>query len=440
MGGWGEDTLGVVCRLACCLFQVPFAAIRLTHAGAEHVTFHGAIEGQDCAHAAFGAVPLAAAYVIPDTASDPHPAHHMQLMGAPGIRFCAAAPIRPMGSDVEGVLYVLDLVPHPTPGAGIRELEDLAALVVREIDRGAELRALAQREGLFRLLAENSTDTLVRGNLDGIRLYISPAVRDLLGYEPEELVGKRAIELVHPDDLPAFGALMRSIREGSIVVAQSEQRQRHKDGSWIWIEASIKMTRDPQTGEPDGYVVSVRDLQRRKQMERRLQHRALHDPLTGLPNRSAFRDRLGEDLAGENGGLALLCLDLDRFKAVNDGFGHRAGDELLMEMARRFRAAAGPQDMVARWGGDEFVLIHHAARGDIIASAERLAEALIATAGRPVALADTHAQVGLSIGIAVAVPGDPDPDRLLHDADQALYRAKKAGRSTFVLATGAAVP
>ncbi|MBA4791046.1 MAG: diguanylate cyclase [Rhizobiales bacterium] len=437
MGWWGDDTPGIVCRLACRLFRVPFAFVRLTREGGEHVAWHGTLDGDAAAlAAAFGADACETAVIIADASTDQRLAGHPQVAGAPGIRFCAKVPVRPARAPVTGVLCLLDTVPHPLPCAGPEDLEDLAALLARELDQTAEVRAVTQREGLFRLLAENSTDTLVRGNLDGVRQYISPAVRDLLGYEPEELVGSRAMELVHPDDLPAFGALMRSVKEGRIDVAQSEQRQRHKDGSWVWIEASIKLTRDPESGAPDGYVVSVRDLQRRKQMERRLQHDALHDTLTGLPNRAAFRDRLTHDLEQADGAVALLCLDLDRFKAVNDGFGHPAGDELLMEMGRRFSEVARPQDMVARWGGDEFVVIHHAPRADIVTSARACAQALIAAAVRPVEIAGTTTQVGLSIGIAIAGADQPDPDRLLHDADQALYRAKKAGRSTFMFAPG----
>lgn len=137
---------------------------------------------------------------------------------------------------------------------------------------------------------------------------------------------------------------------------------------------------------------------------------------------------------GERGGGALegLCRIARRLFRVP--FGHPAGDALLMEMARRFRAAAASEDMVARWGGDEFVVIHPCKGTNIAASARELAGRLIATAAQPVEIGGAVVQVGLSIGIAVGGPGLSNPDRLLHDADQALYQAKRAGRNTFTLA------
>lgn len=300
------------------------------------------------------------------------------------------------------------------------------------------LEAVNRRAALHRLLADNTTDTIVRGTLDGVRVYISPSVRTLLGYEPEELIGRRAAELVHPDDAAAFGGLMADVRAGRIGIAVSEQRQRHRNGNWIWLEAFVKLTHDPVTGAPDGYVASVRDVSRRKDAEQRLQHLATHDSLTGLANRALLNTRLEAHLAGHavgGAGFALLCLDIDHFKRVNDASGHAEGDALLCAMAERCRAELGPDDLMARLGGDEFAILHPAPQGDPApvpaTSARRLGDRLIAAMARPFHLPGGPVQVGLSVGIAL--PPAATPNDLLRRADAALYAAKRQGRGILVI-------
>ncbi len=299
------------------------------------------------------------------------------------------------------------------------------------------LDAATRQAALYRLLADTTTDTIVRGTLDGVRTYISPSVRTLLGYEPEEMIGRRAAEIVHPDDAEEFGRLMADMRAARIGVAVSEMRQRHRDGSWVWMEAFVKLTYDA-TGKADGYVTSVRNISRRKEAELKLLHMASHDSLTGLPNRALLKARLEDCLSrGAAGpGFALLCADLDHFKRVNDASGHAAGDALLCAMADRCRAELGPDDLMARLGGDEFAILHTGARAGeepgIVASASRLAERLIAAMAMPFELPVGPAQVGLSVGIALPPAGSADD--LLRRADHALYCAKRQGRGTLVIA------
>ena len=231
---------------------------------------------------------------------------------------------------------------------------------------------------------------------------------------------------------------MADVRAGHVDQAVIELRQRHKNGSWVWMEASISLTRDEVSGAPDGYVVSVRDVGRRKEAESRLEHTASHDPLTGLPNRILFDRRLAWEVAraARTGkGFALLCLDLDQFKPANDTFGHQAGDAVLRAAANRFRSLVRAEDMVARLGGDEFVVIQSIG-DDLSMSPLSLAQRLIDTMSEPVRFNGTEITIGLSIGIALATSVNLDADGLLWAADQALYQAKKAGRNTYSIFEG----
>jgi diguanylate cyclase (GGDEF)-like protein len=220
---------------------------------------------------------------------------------------------------------------------------------------------------------------------------------------------------------------------GSIELAVSEMRQRHKDGSWIWMEAFVKLTRDKASGQPDGYVVSVRDISRRKKAEALLEYNASHDPLTGLANRALLHERLTQEMArAARTGVcfAVLWLDLDRFKSVNDEHGHVAGDAVLRAVSERFRSSLRTEDTLARLGGDEFVVIQTGTK-NVPASAIRLAERLIEMASEPIAVNELSISIGVSIGIAIAPIANVDADGLLRAADEALYKAKEAGRNRY---------
>lgn len=310
-------------------------------------------------------------------------------------------------------------------------LEDLAVLASQFLQQ----RALAQDAAMFRVLAENSADTIIRGSIDGVRRYVSPSIRNLLGYEAHELVGKRAVEIVHPDDIPEFGALMRSMGEGEIDSFTTEHRMLHKDGAWVWLEAFVKVTHDQDTGERDGYVVSVRDTSRRKELEDRLVHNAFHDSLTGLGNRALLDERIQQEIArvSKHGyGLAVLCLDLDGFKQVNDAHGHAAGDAILIAVAERLQSCVGVSDTLARRGGDEFVIVH-VTDAVLPESAVALADRLLDALAAPLPLGSTTVAIGLSIGIAVAPGSGVEAEALLRAADDAMYGAKMSGRNCYRL-------
>ena len=332
-------------------------------------------------------------------------------------RFVAAVPVV-VDTTVDCALWVADPRPR-TITADLRDqLETFGSLAAQHLQ-------LAAAASLYRLVAENSADTLIRGSMDGIRRYVSPSIRSLLGYEATELVGRRASDITHPEDVGAFGRKMLAMRAGEVDSFTTEHRMRHKDGSWVWIEAFVRVTRDTGTGERDGYVVSVRDTSRRKELEKQLVHNASHDPLTGLPNRALLYQRLAERIARATP-FALLCIDLDGFKQVNDQLGHSAGDIVLTTVAKRLVAGVRTGDTVARRGGDEFVVI--LCDAPLPESAIALGRRLIDTASAPMTVGDWTGAVGLSVGIAIGGAAD-DAEELLLVADRAMYEAKAAGRN-----------
>ncbi len=292
-------------------------------------------------------------------------------------------------------------------------------------------RALSVSEQRFRLLAENTTDLIIWCHLDGTREYVSPASRGLLGYEPAELVGTRPLDSVHPDEAEDFRAVLNDLEHGRVEQTTCQKRYRRKDGTYVWVEISFSRTKEFAAGGPSGWVASLRDVSARKEAEQQITHMALHDALTGLPNRLVFRDRLNQELANARrygGGFAVLACDLDRFKIVNDTLGHPAGDTLLRIVADRLISVVRNVDTVARLGGDEFAIILSWLEEPQAVSAA--AERIIEVVGQPIELDGNTACIGISIGIALGTIETEDADVLFKNADIALYRAKAAGRNT----------
>lgn len=423
------------CRNVCALLSIRWAVLQLNQETDHPGTFGNGVEIWERGIAPPFRSLLALSHetlVVDDTQQDPRFVTSHSSSGATSIRFYAGIPLF-IAPDVHvGTLCLMDSSVRSLTDEHRLQVEELAQIICANLELQAAVRKASEQGSLYRLLADNSTDTIVRGNLDGVRLYISPAVRALLGYEPEELIGRKASEIVHSDDAEEFRLLMTDVREGRIDVAVSEQRQRHRNGSWVWLEAFVKLTRD-ESGQPNGYVASVRDVSRRKEIESRLAHSALHDPLTGLPNRALLHERLSQEVSRASiteNGFALLYLDLDRFKHINDKFGHEAGDALLRMVAARFRSTIRANDTLARLGGDEFVVVQTAA-GNLRAGAIRLAARLIEAASEPIDFNGMTMCVGLSVGIAFAPAAGIDVDGLLRAADRALYEAKEAGRNQY---------
>ncbi|GGK45589.1 bifunctional diguanylate cyclase/phosphodiesterase [Salinarimonas ramus] len=255
----------------------------------------------------------------------------------------------------------------------------------------------------------------------------------MLGYRREELPEHISSwrSLIHPEDRADVDERLHAHLEGRTEHFASEHRLAHRDGTWRWILARAKVVTRDADGRPIRMVGTHTDVTDRREAERRAERMARHDTLTDLPNRIHFRERLDAALeaaakTGET--VALVCLDLDRFKAVNDTLGHPVGDAILMRVAERLAGQVRASDVVARLGGDEFAVLQVGAQQPEAARTlvQRLAQAVSA----PISVAGRDLAIGSSIGVAIAPHDGADADALFKSADLALYRAKGEGRST----------
>ncbi|MDQ1446367.1 MAG: hypothetical protein QOI20_2831 [Acidimicrobiaceae bacterium] len=290
--------------------------------------------------------------------------------------------------------------------------------------------ALEESERRFRAMIEHSTDVVTVLDVNGVILYDSPSAVRVLGFDRETRLGAYGIDFVHPEDRErALGAMERVVAVGG-TVSSLELRVRHLDGSHRLLEVAItNLLHEPAVG---ALVVNFRDVTERRVLEDQLAHQAFHDPLTGLANRALLLDRLEHALATArkrtHTRLALLYIDLDDFKTINDGLGHETGDELLRATAARIESALRPGDTAARLGGDEFAILVDGLSNPGMAYdvGARLLEAL----REPFHLGGNEVVVNASLGIAVSTKED-DAASLLRNADLAMYRAKGQGKGRF---------
>lgn len=286
-------------------------------------------------------------------------------------------------------------------------------------------KLLRQSEERFRALVQNSSDAVVVIDGDGKVTYASPAVERVFGQPVEELVGSVGMDAVHPDDRLEAARALADLMTRPGASQKTEFRIIDGEGRPRWIEiTAVNMLEDPAV---EGIVSNARDISERKELESRLVHAASHDSLTGLANRALLVDRIELALARSQRSLgmtAVLFVDLDGFKPINDRVGHRGGDKVLVGLARRLQIALRPGDTVARWGGDEFVIACEdlADRGEVLGIAERVRSAITGT----MEVDGTQVEVGACVGVALAGAGS-DPDSLIREADAALYRAKQQG-------------
>ncbi len=260
--------------------------------------------------------------------------------------------------------------------------------------------------------------------IDGAWLRINDAMCAIVGYTREELYPRTFQDITHPDDIEADLELVREVLTGARRGYQMEKRYIRRDGSTVWASLSVSLVRDTD-GEPLHFVSHVQDISERKRLEAELTRLANRDDLTGLYNRRHFERELARELKlieRHGGHAAVLLLDLDDFKAVNDTHGHAGGDELLRHVAMVLRDRLRETDLVARFGGDEFaILLRHTPAE----AAERVAELLTEELERRPATIDGAETPGYASIGAAALHGSADAGEALRLADQAMYRRKR---------------
>jgi diguanylate cyclase (GGDEF)-like protein/PAS domain S-box-containing protein len=277
-----------------------------------------------------------------------------------------------------------------TPGVGSMQVEKLFSMT-------DDLLAVISLEGRFTLL--------------------NPAWEQLLGWTCEELLARPMKDLIHPDDVEQTMALILAGRNRQAHFVNFTNRYRHQDGSWRWLMWNARC-------DGERWYASAKDVTDRMWMERQ----ALHDPLTKLPNRLLLMDRARQALSRlhrSHGLVALLFIDLDRFKAINDNLGHAVGDDLLIAVSERLQELLRDSDTVARLGGDEFVILADELESD--AEAVQVAERVLHALKEPFAIGSAEVSMLASVGVSVSHDPVADPEDLLREADVAMYRAKGAG-------------
>jgi diguanylate cyclase (GGDEF)-like protein/PAS domain S-box-containing protein len=346
----------------------------------------------------------------------------LELIDSEGPSWPIEMRVRHVNGDYRSIEAVAkNMLDDPNIGGIVINVRDVTERKLAEA-------ALSVNEERWRALVKNSTDAITVLGPDARVIYTSPSVERLLGYDPDPLTQTEVFEVVHPDDLAEAAASFQKLLNSDNVSDLIEMRVRHADGTYHWIEAvANNLLDDPAIG---GIVVNVRDVTERKRAEEELARQAMSDSLTGLANRIVLVDRVASASArSERTGklTAVLFLDLDHFKLVNDGLGHAVGDQLLITVADRLQRFLRKGDTAARLGGDEFVLCcenieSYSEAADI---ADRLAEVL----GEPINLDGQDVSLTVSVGITCACDGSRSPEDLLRDADVAMYRAKERGRA-----------
>ena len=324
--------------------------------------------------------------------------------------------------------------PTSIPGELVGSLEALAAQISLAVDGATLAEDLHRRssEARFRSLVAHSSDLITVLDADGVVKYQSPSIERVLGYTTQEIEGTHFDNLLSATDAPRLAQVLSGIGQGNLDAHKIECSLEHRDGRWLQFE--VQHTDLLHDEHVQGIVLNARDVSERKAFENQLAHQAFHDPVTNLPNRALFSDRLQHALTRSqrtDAIVAVMFIDLDDFKTVNDSLGHPAGDTVLQEVARRLTETIRPTDTVARFGGDEFAVLL-----DGVTDSQDAADAavrIVRAVERQIEVDGKQVFPRCSIGICLARPGTAaaDAEELLRNSDVAMYMAKRDNKGSY---------
>jgi diguanylate cyclase (GGDEF)-like protein/PAS domain S-box-containing protein len=370
-----------------------------------------------------------------DIASDPSLAPWKDAAAEHSLRACAAIPMIHAGETI-GALTIYASEPRLFDAREMELLRELADDVTFGIMSRRAAAARRQAEDLLRLrdrVIESSSNGILINDLkrpNNPIIYVNPAFERMTGYSAREVIGRNPRFLIRTDrDQPGLERIriaLREKREGRAVL-----RSYHKDGTMFWVELSMSPVAN-EAGEATHFVTILNDVTERQLYQEELEHQAYHDALTGLANRNLLPDRIRQSILHahrSNQAVAVLLLDLDHFKLVNDSLGHAVGDSLLVSVAERLMGAVREGDTVARIGGDEFVVVLADADREehVTAATQRVMDAVV----EPVVIKGKEFYMTASIGVSVYPRDGQDAETLLKNADVAMYRAKEHGRNNY---------
>jgi len=369
--------------------------------------------------------------VVEDIQTHPYWAPYRELAKRAGLGACWSQPICMGNGQVLGTFAMYFAEIQAPLAQDIALIEAVAHLAAIAIERARSHEALRVSEERHRLLADHASDVIWTMNLEGRFTYMSPSVEKLRGYTVAEVMGQSIDEVLTPESAAVVKADLQAAME-AVMLGQSfpevrrEVEQPCKDGTTVWTEVTTSGIYS-QTGEFIGILGVTRDISERKRNEQHMAYMARHDPLTDLPNRLLLEDRLSQALLASrrhHHQLAVMFLDLDKFKPVNDLYGHAVGDLLLCAAAQRMQAQVRAVDTVARIGGDEFVVLLPVVQSTD--AALLVAKKIRAALSQPFDLQSVVVEISTSVGVAIYPEHGPSDVDLLRHADAAMYEAKQA--------------
>lgn len=448
-----ETDFDDIVRLATLIFKVPISTVTILDAHRQW--FKAAIgmpvketprEISFCTHAIEQLDPL----VVEDTTIDERFANNPLVTQSPHFGFYAGVPLRNYDNLAVGTFCIMDTVPRELSAPELEILTILANQVMKLLELRFERNRLKhlviERDRLYSDLHESEQrwKFALEGAGDGVwdwdiktdQVFFSKRWKEMLGYNDSDVPNhyKTWLSLIHPEDRAYTLENLKSHLDKKSEVFRAEYRALCKNNTWVWILSRGVVVEWDADGQPSRMVGTHTDISERKESEELIWKQANFDALTGLPNRRMFFDRLSEEIkraARAKQVFALMFIDLDEFKEVNDDLGHRAGDELLIRVSKRLSQCIRESDTLARLGGDEFTIIL-SSLGDQ-AYVEGIANNILDVLSDSFKLGAKQATISASIGIATYPAHGKDGDSLISHADTAMYKAKSKGKNCWVL-------